>query len=268
MLYYIRDYSGLVSIKLLVVDKLYLMIHGLHYLEKEEVDVSSVEVKTTEKEKLFFFKNKSIVGSDWKEKWYRITKRVLDIVLSIAGIVIAILPMGIISVLIVLESPGAAIYTQERIGKNGRPFRIYKFRTMYANADEMIANFTSEQKKEWDENYKLNNDPRITKIGKFLRKSSMDELPQLLNILKGDLAVVGPRPVVPKELEKYGDQQTKFLSVTPGLTGYWQAYARSSCSYEQRMEMELYYVDNACLVWDMKILLATIRAVLTGRGAK
>lgn len=224
--------------------------------------------QTAVEKKQYCVKDQSLAGISWKKKCYYITKRMMDIVLSMLGMMIAILPMAVISVLIMLESPGAAIYTQERIGRDGKPFRIYKFRSMYANAEKMIENFTPEQKKEWEENYKLDDDPRITKIGQFLRKSSMDELPQLLNILKGELSIVGPRPVVPKELEKYGDNQAKFLSMTPGLTGYWQAYARSTCSYEQRMEMELYYVENASFWWDIKIIFVTIGAVIRGHGAK
>lgn len=212
--------------------------------------------------------DQSSTGTSWRKECYYITKRMMDIVLSMLGMMIAILPMAVISVIIMFESPGRAIYTQERIGRNGKPFHIYKFRSMYADAEKMIENFTPEQKKEWDENYKLDHDPRITKIGQFLRKSSVDEIPQLLNILRGELSFVGPRPVVSKELEKYGDNQAKFLSVTPGLTGYWQAYARSTCSYEQRMEMELYYVENASLWWDIKIMFATIGTVIRGHGAK
>ena len=124
------------------------------------------------------------------------------------------------------------------------------------------------EKAEWEANFKLEKDPRVTKVGNFLRKSSLDELPQLLNVLKGELSLGGPRPVVAEELEKYGDQKEKFLSVLPGLTGYWQAYARSSCTYEKRMEMELYYVDHASFWWDIKILFATVGAVLKKNGAK
>lgn len=199
---------------------------------------------------------------------YLFMKRVLDIVISTIGIAVSILPMAVISLMIRLESPGPAIYTHNRIGKNGAPLPLLKFRSMYVDADKMIDAFTSEQKAEWEENFKLDNDPRITRIGNFLRRSSLDELPQLVNVLKGELSIVGPRPVVEEELEKYGENKGKFLSVTPGLTGYWQAYARSSCSYEQRMEMELYYVENANLWWDIKIIFATAGAVLRGHGAK
>ena len=180
-----------------------------------------------------------------KKKGYLICKRILDIVLALVGLVICVLPMIVICLLIRLESPGPAIYLHHRIGKNGKPLPLLKFRSMFVNADELMKAFTPDQKEEFEKNFKLEHDPRITKIGKFLRRSSLDELPQLLNVLKGELSIVGPRPVVRDELEKYGENKAKFLSVTPGLTGYWQAYARSTCSYEQRMEMELFYVENA-----------------------
>lgn len=207
-------------------------------------------------------------GVSAKNKSYIIAKRVLDILVASVGLVVAFLPMVLIAVLIKLESPGPAIYVHNRIGKDGKPLPLLKFRSMQINADKLIQSFSLEQKAEWEKNFKLEHDPRITKIGNFLRKSSLDELPQLVNILKGELSIVGPRPVVAKELERYGENKAKFLSVTPGLTGYWQAYARSTCSYEQRMEMELYYVDNASFWWDIKIMFATVGAVLRGHGAQ
>lgn len=199
---------------------------------------------------------------------YRIIKRVLDITFSAIAIVVFSIPMMLIMIIIMLDSPGPAIYIHNRIGKNGKPLPLIKFRSMHVNAESMIADFTPEQKEEWEKNYKLDDDPRSTRIGRFLRRSSIDELPQLINILKGDLSLVGPRPVTAEELEKYGDNKAKFLSVTPGLTGYWQAYARSTCSYEERMKMELFYVENANLLWDIKIMFATVGAVLRGHGAK
>ena len=131
----------------------------------------------------------------------------------------------------------------------------------------MIKKFTQEQMKEYKENYKLNNDPRITKVGNFLRKTSLDELPQLINIIKGDLALIGPRPVVKAELEKYGENASKFLSVTPGLTGNWAANGRSISAYDERMQLELYYVDNISLKMDLKIFFKTIVAVIKREGA-
>ena len=201
-------------------------------------------------------------------KSYRLIKRVFDVSFSAAALILLALPMALITVMIKLESPGPAIFVHNRFGKNGSPLPLLKFRTMHMNAEKMIDTFTPEQKKEWEQNFKLENDPRITKIGGFLRRTSLDELPQFINILKGELTLVGPRPIVEEELERYGSEKEKFLSVTPGLTGYWQAYARSNCTYEQRMEMELYYVDHANFWWDIKIIFATVGAVLSRRGAK
>ena len=202
------------------------------------------------------------------KRGYRIAKRIFDVLLAIIGLIFCIVPIGIIAVLIKLDSPGPAFYVHRRIGKNGIEIPLLKFRSMHIHADKMIKEFTPEQKKEWELNFKLEHDPRITKIGNFLRRSSLDELPQLINILKGELSFVGPRPVVQEELERYGENKEKFLSVMPGLTGYWQAYARSTCTYEQRMEMELFYAENANFWWDVKIVFATVGAVLKRRGAK
>ena len=138
---------------------------------------------------------------------------------------------------------------------------------MVENAEDLIQSFTPEQMKEYKENYKLTDDPRITKTGKFLRKTSLDELPQLINIIKGELSIIGPRPVVQEELEKYGANAEKFLSVTPGLTGYWAANGRSCTTYEERMDMELYYVDNLSLKLDLKVFFKTIEAVIKREGA-
>lgn len=199
---------------------------------------------------------------------YRIVKRGFDILAASCALLVLAPFMLLISLMIRMDSQGPAIFVHARVGKNGRPLALYKFRSMYVNAEAMITAFTPAQKVEWEQNFKLDHDPRITRVGRTLRKTSLDELPQLFNILRGELSMVGPRPVVAEELKKYGNNKDKFLSVTPGLTGYWQAYARSDCSYEKRMEMELYYVENANLLWDIKILFATVGAVLKGRGAK
>lgn len=199
---------------------------------------------------------------------YPIVKRLMDIVLSAAGLVVLAVPMLVIWVMIKLESPGPGIFIHHRIGQNGKPLPLLKFRTMRSGAEGMIEDFTPEQKELWQENFKLDDDPRITRIGRFLRRTSLDELPQLVNILKGELSIVGPRPVIAEELERYGNNKDKFLSVPPGLTGYWQAYARSSCTYEERMKMELAYAEHANLLWDIRIIFATFGAVLSGRGAK
>ena len=157
-----------------------------------------------------------------KKEIYKIVKRGMDIFIASISLVLLLPLFLIITIAIKLDSKGKVIFKHKRIGKDGKEIYIYKFRTMVENAQDLIKSFTPEQKKEFRENFKLENDPRITKVGNFLRKNSLDELPQLINILKGDLALIGPRPVINDELEKYSTNKSKFLSVTPGLTGYWQ----------------------------------------------
>lgn len=198
---------------------------------------------------------------------YKFVKRFFDIVLASIGMIVLSPIFLIISLAIKLESKGPIFFKHTRIGKDGKIIKIYKFRSMVNNAEDMIKEFTPEQMKEYKENYKLTNDPRITKVGKFLRKTSLDELPQLINIIKGDLSIIGPRPVVADELKKYGTNTRKFLSVTPGLTGYWAANGRSCTSYEQRMQMELFYIDNLSWKMDIKVFFKTIEAVIKREGA-
>lgn len=202
-----------------------------------------------------------------KKGIYKHTKKILDVVLSTIGFIILLPVFAIISLCIKIDSKGPVLFKHKRVGKDGKELYIYKFRTMVENAEDMIKDFSPEQMKEFKSNYKLKNDPRITKVGKFLRKSSLDELPQLLNIIKGELSIIGPRPVIEEELEKYGENKKKFLSVTPGLTGYWAANGRSGISYDERMKLELYYVDNISLKMDIKIFLKTIITVFKKQGA-
>jgi len=202
-----------------------------------------------------------------KKTPYKLLKRMMDVFFSTIGLIVLSPVFAIIAMIIKLESKGPVFFKHTRIGKDGKIIKIYKFRSMVENAEDLIQSFTPEQMKEYQENYKLADDPRITKIGKFLRKTSLDELPQLLNIIKGELSIIGPRPVVQDELEKYGDNAAKFLSVTPGLTGYWAANGRSDTTYEERMEMELFYVDNLSFKLDIKVFFKTIGAVLKREGA-
>lgn len=195
-------------------------------------------------------------------------KRACDFIASFVMLIVLSPIFLLISAIVVLTSDGPAIYRHRRIGKNGQPINVLKFRTMVKNADKQICCFDAVQRQEWEDNFKLENDPRITPVGRFLRKSSLDELPQIVNILRGEMSLVGPRPVVAAELERYGKNKARFLSVTPGLTGYWQAYARSNCDYERRMQMELEYVDHANFLWDLQILMVTCRTVLQGKGAR
>lgn len=202
-----------------------------------------------------------------KSKIYSGFKRIVDVILGCIGLVLLSPVFLILAICIKIDSKGPVIFAHKRIGKNGKEFNMYKFRSMYENAEEMIENFNEEQKREWQENFKLENDPRITKVGNFLRKTSLDELPQIVNIIKGDLSIIGPRPVIDEELEKYGKHKDKFLSITPGLTGYWQANGRSNTTYEERMQMELYYIDNQSLWLDIKIFFKTIVSVIKKEGA-
>ena len=198
---------------------------------------------------------------------YHIIKRAFDIIFSLVLIVVLSPLFIIISLLVLMGSRGNPFFAHYRIGKNGKVMYIYKFRTMVPNAENMIKDFTPEQKKEWEENFKLKNDPRITKIGKFLRATSLDELPQLFNILKGEMSFVGPRPIIESELEWYGKDKDKFLSVTPGLTGWWASHGRSRIKYPERCELELYYVDHASVCLDLKILIMTVFSVFRRSGA-
>ena len=205
---------------------------------------------------------------DNRKIMYRVVKRGFDILVSSVVLVLLLPVFLILAVLIKLDSKGPVFFLHKRIGKNGKEIKIYKFRTMVQNAEELLKRFTPEQKKEYEENYKLDNDFRITKIGNILRKTSLDELPQLINILKGDMSIVGPRPLVKDELEKYGENKEKFLSVTPGLTGNWACNGRSNIEYDERIKLELDYVDNCSLWFDIKIIFKTAISVFKKEGAK
>ena len=201
---------------------------------------------------------------------YRFIKRTFDIIISLLSLILLSPLFLIIVVLIRLDSKGKAFYKHKRIGKNGEIIYLYKFRSMYSDSKERLEELLKDPKikKEWEENYKLDHDPRITKVGSFLRKSSLDELPQLLNILIGNMSIVGPRPVIEKEIEKYGTNKDKLLSVTPGLTGWWACNGRSCTSYEDRMKLELFYVNNRSLILDIKIIIKTFISVIKRDGAK
>ena len=209
----------------------------------------------------------SVLLSTSRKSIYSITKRVFDMFGAIVGLIVLSPIFIIIAILVKIDSKGPIIFGHTRKGKYKKDFTIYKFRTMYENSNEIFNNFTEEQKKEYYNNYKLDNDPRITKIGDFLRRTSLDELPQLINILKGDLSIVGPRPIVEGEIEKYGIYADKFFSVMPGLTGYWQANGRSDTTYEERVAMDMYYIDNRGFLFDLKIILKTIASVIKKEGA-
>lgn len=195
-------------------------------------------------------------------------KRLTDFILSLTAIIL-LLPLFIaIIIAIRIDSKGKSIFRHYRLGKNGKKIGVFKFRTMVINADEIFRNFTKEQKEEYEKNFKLENDPRITRIGNFLRKTSLDELPQLINVLKGDMSLIGPRPVVEREIEKFGNRKNEYLSVLPGITGWWACNGRSDISYEERIELELFYIRNLSLKLDLKTFFKTIYSVLKKDGAR
>ena len=202
----------------------------------------------------------------------RLIKRMSDIFIGIIGIIILI-PMTIVIYIvrkILKEDDGPIFYEQLRIGKNGKHFRLYKYRTMVVGADEKLKQYLEENeeaRKEFEENHKLQNDPRITKLGKFLRKTSIDEMPQFINVLMGSMSLIGPRPIVDAEVSKFGDKMEIVHSVKPGITGYWAVHGRSDTTYENRVEMEAYYAENYSLLMDAKIFLKTIVTVIKKEGA-
>ena len=197
---------------------------------------------------------------------YRFIKRTVDIVISLFGLVILLPLFIVIAVMVASEHEGGVIFRQARTGWKNRPFIMYKVRTMVKNAaalrDEM------EKYNELDgPAFKMKNDPRITKVGRFLRRTSLDELPQLYNVLKGDMSLVGPRPLPTYESEKCSEEQLQRLLVKPGITCYWQACGRNDVSFDEWMEMDLRYIKEQSIRTDMNILLQTVKAVISGRGA-
>jgi Undecaprenyl-phosphate galactose phosphotransferase WbaP len=197
-------------------------------------------------------------------------KRLFDIILS-SSILVILSPLFIIvAVLVKLADPGPIMFCHTRVGYGGRKFQCLKFRSMVADADRLLRNRLESDPKarrEWDRTQKLTNDPRITPIGKFLRQSSLDELPQLINVMRGEMSLVGPRPVAPSETKRYGDKLPLYLKARPGLTGIWQVSGRSNCVYNQRIEMDADYVTNWCFSRDVAILLRTPGAVFARRGS-
>lgn len=202
---------------------------------------------------------------------YFIIKRVFDILCSIFGILMLI-PISLVTKIcyIAVGDKKSIFYKQKRVGKNGKIIYIYKFRSMVYNADEVLKELLKDPKyrKEWDINQKFENDPRVTKIGKILRKTSLDEIPQFINVLKGDMSLIGPRPLVEGELDAHKGNPMIYQSVRPGISGWWAANGRSATTYEKRLELEYYYCKNCNLILDIKCVFLTIKAVLYKEGAK
>ena len=233
------------------------------HILNESVTVDQIMIKTNNKEKSFVYSIERHI--------YFGIKRLFDILCSLLGVLVMI-PVAIVTKICYLISGDfkSIFYTQKRIGKNGKFIYIYKFRSMVWNADEVLKELLKQPKykKEWKENQKFENDPRITKIGNFLRKTSLDELPQFINVLKNDMSMIGPRPLVEGELDDHNGNHEIYERVKPGITGWWAANGRSATTYKKRLELEYYYVENCGILLDIKCIFKTVKAVLFKTGAK
>jgi len=197
-------------------------------------------------------------------------RRFFDILFSIIVLILMFPLMLLIGLAIKLTDGGPVFFTQERVGYKGKKFKIFKFRTMYPDAEKRLKDILEKNPKaheEWNRYRKLRNDPRITNVGKFLRKYSLDELPQFFNVLKGDMSVVGPRPYLPEEIPLMGESKEIIFQVKPGITGIWQVEGRSEIDFKKRLEMDEWYVKNRSFWLDLKIILKTVKVMLTGKGA-
>jgi lipopolysaccharide/colanic/teichoic acid biosynthesis glycosyltransferase len=201
---------------------------------------------------------------------YRVLKRFFDIFLILISTPVILLVVGVVSVVVKLSSPGPVFYSHRRIRKGGRFFSMWKFRTMCVNSAEVLEDYLAKHpaaRAEWNKTHKLRNDPRITPLGVLLRRYSLDEVPQLWNVLMGQMSLVGPRPIVAAEVEKYGDCFDCYCKVTPGLTGLWQVSGRSELSYDERVALDCGYVERWSLTKDFLILLKTFSSVVNQDGA-
>jgi lipopolysaccharide/colanic/teichoic acid biosynthesis glycosyltransferase len=191
-------------------------------------------------------------------------KRFVDVFLVVLAAPL-VLPLGLLIALATwIEGSGPVLYRSRRIGLGGKPFSALKFRTMYPDGEERL---TAEQRKLFERNFKLEDDPRLTPIGRFLRSASLDELPQLINVLKGEMSLVGPRPKLPEEIDLYGPLKAELLSAPPGVTGYWQVFRSTAASDETMRRMDMYYVRNRSLLMDLQLLIRTPLVVITGRNS-
>ena len=202
----------------------------------------------------------------------RTLKRIGDIIFSLIVLTLGSPIFILIAILVKLSSPGSVFYIQKRVGRNYREFGCIKFRTMYKDADDLLPNLLEKyplMRKEFEKDFKLRQDPRITKLGRFLRRSSLDELPQFFNVLKGEMSVVGPRPIVSNEIIKYSLFMEEVISVRPGLTGLWQVSGRNNLSYKKRVELDLFYARNRNFILDLEIIILTLGVLLfpMDRGA-
>lgn len=189
-------------------------------------------------------------------KVYEFLKRVLDIICSLTGLIVLMPILVVVAILIKIESNGSIFFSQDRVGKDGIAFKMYKFRSMIINAEELKEKLADKNER-IGPMFKIKNDPRITSMGKFIRRTSIDELPQLVNILKGDMSIVGPRPSLPKEVEKFEGWMMKRLEVKPGLTCYWQVSGRNGINFAEWMKLDVKYVEERNIILDAKLIFKT-----------
>ncbi len=207
------------------------------------------------------------IGVSYGMRKYWHLRRTQDVILSILALLVLWPLLLLVALIILIDSPGASpIYIQTRIGRKGKPFQLYKFRTMHPNAEDMLEDLMEYNEMDGPV-FKIKDDPRITRVGKFLRRSSIDELPQLINILRGEMSIVGPRPGLPREVEQYDDYERQRLLVTPGLTCYWQVRAdRNSLGFDEWMDLDIRYIRERSFWVDWKLIFATFGAVLRMSG--
>lgn len=211
-------------------------------------------------------KKQSIYGIDLSDT-YSYIKRFFDVIFSVIGLVVLIIPFLIVALFIKRDDPeGSIFFKQERVGKNGQQFSMYKFRSMYCDAENKLDDLLEHNEIE-GAMFKMINDPRITPIGKIIRKYSIDEFPQLFNVIKGEMSLVGPRPPLPREVEQYSSHDKQRLSITPGITGLWQVNGRNALSFQEMVDLDIKYIETVSLIMDVKILFKTITVVLKSTNA-
>ena len=230
----------------------------------ENIVTNMYGLPTVTKEMLKFKQSEGIVN--------KTLKRIIDIIGALVGIMILI-PMTVVLYIVnfIVGDRGPIFYSQNRIGKDGKIFKMYKFRSMVMGADEKLEKYLEENeeaRKEYKINKKLKNDPRITKIGMFIRKTSIDEFPQFVNVLKGEMSLVGPRPYLPREVDDMGDAYHYITAVKPGITGLWQIRGRNDVTFKDRLDLDMEYFEKKSLVFEIKILIWTVKSVVYKKGAK
>lgn len=259
---------GLEKEKLLnLVYRLQPYVHKVAFVP----DLFGVPVGSMELETLFYEKTVLLkVRNNLAVTYNRTIKYIFDMIVSCLGMVISLPLFVVIGLLVYIDNPGSIVFAHRRVGYNGELFPCYKFRTMVVNSQEVLEQYLKEDpaaRMEWERDFKLKDDPRVTKIGRFLRKTSLDELPQLINVLKGEMSLVGPRPIVQEEIARYGEYISDYYMVRPGITGMWQVSGRNDIDYSERIEMDSWYVRNWSIWMDMVLLMKTIKVVMEKKGA-